>query len=102
MITRLGEDEVAADAANRVNSEIQRSNLERDDSQLGKVVRGTWNRPDKAVPAELVDASGAPIRLTPGKTWVELPDVSYAVDIVSPPPPPPTEATTTTTRKKKK
>lgn len=67
----------------------------------GKVVRGTWNRPDKAVPAELVDASGAPIRLTPGKTWVELPDVSYAIDIVSPPPPP-TEATTTTTRKKKK
>lgn len=66
----------------------------------GKVVRGTWSRPDKAVPAELLDAAGAPIRLTPGKTWVELPDVSYAVDITSPPPPPPTEATTTTRKKK--
>jgi hypothetical protein len=38
----------------------------------GKVVTGTWVRPDKAKAAELVDDSGAPIVLTPGQTWVEL------------------------------
>ena len=43
----------------------------------GKEITGTWSRPDKAKPAKLLTASGAVIRLTPGQTWVELPDVSY-------------------------
>ncbi len=47
----------------------------------GKVVDGRWVRPDRGRPAQLVDADGAPIRLAPGPTWVELPDVSYAVDV---------------------
>jgi hypothetical protein len=29
----------------------------------------------------LLDAAGQLIRLTPGHTWVELPDVSYAVTV---------------------
>jgi hypothetical protein len=45
----------------------------------GKEITGTWSRPDKAKPARLLDAKGAVIKLTPGQTWVELPDVSYAV-----------------------
>jgi hypothetical protein len=45
----------------------------------GKEITGTWSRPDKAKPAKLLDANGAVIKLTPGQTWVELPDVSYAV-----------------------
>ena len=38
----------------------------------GKVVTGTWERPDKSKAAELRDAAGQPIVLTPGQTWVEL------------------------------
>ena len=68
----------------------------------GKVIKGTWNRPDLAQPAELRDEAGKPILLTKGKTWVELPDLSFAVEVVSPPPPPTTVPATTTTRKKKK
>jgi hypothetical protein len=47
----------------------------------GKEIEGTWSRPDKEKPAKLLSASGAVIRLTPGQTWVELPDVSYAVTV---------------------
>jgi Protein of unknown function (DUF3048) N-terminal domain/Protein of unknown function (DUF3048) C-terminal domain len=45
----------------------------------GKVIKGTWIRPDKTKPAQLLDIAHHPIRLTPGPTWVELPDVSYSV-----------------------
>jgi hypothetical protein len=58
----------------------------------GKVVKGTWTRPDKEKPAKLTNASGHTIKLAPGQTWVELPDVSYPVTVVPP-------ATTTTTAK---
>jgi hypothetical protein len=51
----------------------------------GKLVKGTWNRPDKAKPAQLLDESGAPIKLTPGQTWVELPDTTYTVTTVAAP-----------------
>ncbi len=47
----------------------------------GHVVTGTWTRPDKATPMKFVDAAGTPITLTPGPTWVELPDVSYPVQV---------------------
>ena len=47
----------------------------------GKEIKGTWSRPDKAKPAKLLNAQGAEIRLTPGQTWIELPDVSYAVTV---------------------
>lgn len=38
----------------------------------GKVVKGTWSRPNLTTPATYKDSAGAPIRLAPGKTWVEL------------------------------
>ena len=45
----------------------------------GRRIEGTWSRPDAERPARLLDAAGAEIRITPGQTWVELPDESYPV-----------------------
>jgi hypothetical protein len=45
----------------------------------GKEILGSWSRPDKAKPAELLDAAGKRIALTPGQTWVELPDKGYSL-----------------------
>jgi len=71
----------------------------------GKLIKGKWSRTSRTTPTQFTDASGAPIRLTPGRTWVEF-DPSFAifsgVDIVPGPPLPPTLPTTTTTTKKKK
>jgi hypothetical protein len=39
----------------------------------GKVAKGRWKRTAPAEVTQYVDGSGAPIRLTPGRTWVELP-----------------------------
>ncbi len=50
----------------------------------GKVITGTWKRPDRAKPARLLDAKGAEIKLAPGQTWVELPDATYAVTVTAP------------------
>jgi hypothetical protein len=38
----------------------------------GKVVKGTWSRSSLTSLTVWKDAAGAPIRLTPGRTWVEL------------------------------
>lgn len=38
----------------------------------GKMIVGTWNRPDASSGWGLVDEAGVPIDLTPGRTWVEL------------------------------
>ena len=51
----------------------------------GKVIKGTWSRPDQKKPAKLLNASGHQIPLTPGQTFVELPDVSYTVTVTPPP-----------------
>jgi hypothetical protein len=45
----------------------------------GKEIAGTWSRPDKKQPAQLLDVAGKVIELTPGQTWVELPDTTYSV-----------------------
>lgn len=45
----------------------------------GHVITGTWSRSDVAQPVRLLDGANQPIKLTPGPTWVELPDVSYQV-----------------------
>ena len=45
----------------------------------GHLITGTWSRPDPNKPAALHDHSGHLIQLTPGQTWVELPDSSYPV-----------------------
>lgn len=47
----------------------------------GRVVQGTWTRPDVEQPMKLTASNGTPIQLTPGQTWVELPDVSYAIQV---------------------
>lgn len=54
----------------------------------GRVIQGTWTRPDKAQPMKLVGTNGKPILLTPGPTWVELPDTTYTIDVTVPPPAP--------------
>jgi hypothetical protein len=53
----------------------------------GTVTNGKWVRPDKARPMQLQTMDGKPIRLVPGSTWVELPDISYPVDVTSLAPP---------------
>ncbi len=45
----------------------------------GRVITGTWVRPDLSRPARLLDSRHRPIALTPGRTWVELPDTTYPV-----------------------
>jgi len=39
----------------------------------GHIITGTWSRPSATDKPTLVDESGAPIALTPGRTWVEMP-----------------------------
>ena len=39
----------------------------------GKVVKGRWKRTAPGEVTQYLDANGAPIRLSPGRTWVELP-----------------------------
>jgi Protein of unknown function (DUF3048) N-terminal domain/Protein of unknown function (DUF3048) C-terminal domain len=55
----------------------------------GKVVRGRWTRPAKEQPARYVDAAGKPIKLLPGRTWVELLPIGAPVEVTAPPPAPP-------------
>ena len=51
----------------------------------GTVVTGRWSRPDAARPAELVTATGEPILLTPGRTWVEMPRTGSSVTVLDQP-----------------
>jgi hypothetical protein len=47
----------------------------------GRLRTGRWIRADREQPARYVDAQGLPILLRPGRTWVELLPVGYAVDV---------------------
>jgi hypothetical protein len=47
----------------------------------GREIRGRWERDTKEDVTKLVDGEGNEIQLTPGPTWVELPDVAYSVDV---------------------
>ena len=64
----------------------------------GKIVRGQWARSDRSQPTQYVDASGAPIKLQPGHTWVEFVPASpdYPVNVTPPPAAPPSPSTPTT------
>jgi hypothetical protein len=42
----------------------------------GKMIEATWAKASAASPISLVDATGAPVLLAPGNTWVELMPVS--------------------------
>lgn len=44
----------------------------------GRMVRGRWTKAGPAAVTAYVDPSGAPIRLAPGRTWVELVPVGNA------------------------
>ena len=55
----------------------------------GKVLRGKWNRTDRSQVTQFVDAAGAPVKLAPGRTWVEFAPIGLPVDVISPPPPAP-------------
>jgi len=75
----------------------------------GKVVHGSWSRPTKEQVTQFLDANGQPVKLNPGKTWVELlpiPPFCIGAQITpGPPAPAPTVPTTlpvTTTAPKKK
>lgn len=38
----------------------------------GKFVPGRWSKPNAATPTQFTDESGTPMKLTPGRTWVEF------------------------------
>jgi hypothetical protein len=38
----------------------------------GQIIQGTWSKPAPEAVTQYVDSAGAPIKLTPGRTWVEL------------------------------
>jgi hypothetical protein len=56
----------------------------------GKIVRGKWSRSEASQDTRFTDAAGKPIKLTPGRTWVEFVPASpdYPVTVTAPPPPP--------------
>jgi hypothetical protein len=49
----------------------------------GREIQARWERADEEDVATFVDADGNEIALTPGQTWVQLADVSYAVDVTA-------------------
>jgi hypothetical protein len=71
----------------------------------GKLIKGKWSRTSRTQATQFTDSSGAPIRLSRGRTWVEFDDPlgEYGVNIVPGAPTPTTApaATTPTTKKKK-
>ena len=38
----------------------------------GKIIEGTWNRPNQITGMTLTTLDGQPLKLNPGRTWVEL------------------------------
>jgi len=38
----------------------------------GQLVRASWHKPSLEAPTQYLDATGQPVRLTPGRTWVAL------------------------------
>jgi hypothetical protein len=50
----------------------------------GKVVKGTWSRSDRSQVTSFVDTNNQPIRLEPGRTWVEFVPNGENVDVLGP------------------
>jgi len=38
----------------------------------GKLVKGKWSKPSAEAPVSWTDVTGAPIKITPGTTWIEV------------------------------
>ncbi len=55
--------------------------------QNGQVINGTWRKPTAGSMLELVDTSGAPVKLLRGQTWFEVvpPDVAVSHETAPPP-----------------
>jgi DUF3048 family protein len=49
----------------------------------GTITTGRWSKPDPATPTRYTDASGAPITLRPGRTWVELLPAGASVGVTT-------------------
>jgi len=47
----------------------------------GKITEGVWRSGDPNQPPEFFDAAGAPIPLRPGRTWFQIVDLSYRVEV---------------------
>jgi hypothetical protein len=47
----------------------------------GRAIQAHWSQPDPNQPGTLTTASGAPLKLTPGPTWIELPKQGVTSDI---------------------
>lgn len=45
----------------------------------GRVVNGSWSRPDLTSPTAYLDAAGKPVAMEPGQTWIELVPSTVAV-----------------------
>jgi hypothetical protein len=62
----------------------------------GRHVEGTWSKASQTAPIVLLDSTGAPIKLTPGNTWVELMPSTAKITITEGPKlPSPTPSTST-------
>lgn len=46
----------------------------------GVAVKGTWSKPSQSAYTTYADASGAPVKLLPGRTWVELARIGAPVN----------------------
>ncbi len=64
----------------------------------GVAITGTWTRPALTQPATLTTATGTPITLQPGNSWVELAPVGIPVTPTAAAPAPSGSTTPTTTR----
>ena len=49
----------------------------------GSLVKGKWSRAKETDVFTLTDLAGAPIKLTPGRTWIELPRVNKGADVAA-------------------
>ena len=47
----------------------------------GKVVKGHWSKPNPDAPIAYTGPGGEPVRLVPGRTWVELANVGAAAGV---------------------
>jgi hypothetical protein len=54
----------------------------------GETIEGTWSRAGKNSLAELKDASGNPIEMNPGRTWIHLIQPNRKIAVTSRPVPP--------------
>lgn len=64
----------------------------------GKLIRGGWRRDQASQTTQFTAAFGVPVRLTPGRTWVEYVPVGETVDVTPTPAVPASTTATPSTR----